>query len=205
VTTQSQLHKSWSALAAPFQAPPDAVERVFADLATRYSSAERHYHTLPHIAAMLRLLPNPSPALAFAVWFHDAVYDSRAADNEERSASLVEELLPALLVPPETRAETQRLILLTKRHDAADDDADGRLLLDADLAILAAKEIKYDRYADAIRREYSWVPEEDYRRGRRRVLETFLQRKWIYFTDAMRQRREARARANLRRELTLFA
>src|SRR5687767_11928947 len=113
-------------------------EPVFAELAARYSAPERHYHTLDHLATMLRLLPEASPSLALAVWFHDAVYDSRAHDNEERSAALAEELLQPLSLRREVLAETSRLILLTKRHEAADDDRDGRKLLDADLAILGA-------------------------------------------------------------------
>ena len=136
MTTPTQLHHAWHDLLRPFAVPPDVCERVFADLAGRYTSPQRHYHTLDHIAAMLRLLPEASAALALAVWFHDAVYDTRAADNEERSADCAEEMLQALYVPSELRAETRRLVLLTKRHETANDDKDGRLLLDADLAIL---------------------------------------------------------------------
>jgi predicted metal-dependent HD superfamily phosphohydrolase len=199
VTTRAHLHKSWRELLTPFESPPDVCERVFAELTVRYNSPDRHYHTLEHIEAMLELLPQA--ALALAVWFHDAVYDTRAADNEERSAALGDEMLQPLYVPPEIQAETRRLILLTKRHDTREDDADGRRLLDADLAILGAAEDEYDRYAKAIRQEYAWVPEDDFRRGRQRVLENFLQRRWIYFTDGMREQREVAARKNLRREI----
>src|SRR5579872_6892248 len=79
---RAHLHKSWRDLLTPFASPPDVCEHVFAELVARYSRPERHYHTLTHIAAMLELLPDTPPALALAVWFHDAIYDSRAADNE---------------------------------------------------------------------------------------------------------------------------
>jgi predicted metal-dependent HD superfamily phosphohydrolase len=90
---------------------------------------------------------------------------------------------------------------LTKRHETTDDDTAGRRLLDADLAILGTAAEEYDRYAQAIRREYAWVPEVDYRNGRGRVLGNFLQRKWLYFTEPMREQREPQARKNLRREI----
>jgi predicted metal-dependent HD superfamily phosphohydrolase len=201
VTTQAHLHKSWRTLMTPFEAPLDRCDQVFMELAGRYSSEARHYHTLNHIHAMLELLPEAAPALALAVWFHDVVYDTRAADNEERSAAPADKMLQMLSIPPTIRTETHRLILLTKRHEAAEDDRDGRQLLDADLAILGAAEEEYDRYAAAIRKEYEWVPVEDYRRGRKGVLENFLQRKWLYFTEAMREQREVRARENLQREI----
>jgi predicted metal-dependent HD superfamily phosphohydrolase len=100
MTTQSHWRQVWRDLLTPFGGPPDACERVFAELVKRYSSPERHYHTLMHIEAMLELLPQPSPALVLAVWFHDAVYDTHSADNEERSAALADEMLQRLYIPP---------------------------------------------------------------------------------------------------------
>ena len=80
------------------------------------------------------------------------------------------------------------------------DDLAGQTLLDADLAILAADELLYDAYAEAIRREYAWVPEGDYRAGRVRVLERFLARPRIFFTPPMAEA-ETRACDNLAREI----
>ncbi len=93
------------------------------------------------------------------------------------------------------------MILLTKAHHAEPDDRDGQVLLDADLAILGAEESRYDEYAAAIRREYAWVPDEAYRTGRRGVLETFLKKPRIYFTDTLFFLREERARKNLAKEI----
>jgi predicted metal-dependent HD superfamily phosphohydrolase len=142
----------------------------------------------------------PGPALALAVWFHDAVYDPRAADNEEQSAAVAQRLLAPWVAPP-VLAETARLILLTKRHETTPEDGPGHILLDADLAILGAGPAEYDCYAEAIRREYAWVPEADYRAGRKRVLERFLLRPRLYYTDRMRARAEAPARENLHGEV----
>ena len=75
------------------------------------------------------------------------------------------------------------------------------MLLDADLAILGAAPQRYARYAADIRKEYSWVPEADYRAGRAAVLERFLASPRIYQTPLMFDEGEQSARANLRAEL----
>jgi predicted metal-dependent HD superfamily phosphohydrolase len=201
------LQARWSRLLASLGATAEECRCNFADLAARYTSAGRHYHTLDHVAAVLRTLEElgadvaREPALFLAAWFHDAVYDTRAHDNEERSALLAADSLRPLRLPEPLLAETARLVLLTKTHQAAADDHSGHLLLDADLAILGAEVAEYDAYARAIRREYDWVPEEAYRPGRRRVLETFLGRPRIYFTPLFAACKEERARHNLRREI----
>jgi predicted metal-dependent HD superfamily phosphohydrolase len=93
------------------------------------------------------------------------------------------------------------LILKTKTH-VAGDDADAQVLLDADLAILGASEAEYQAYAENIRREYAWVPEADYRKGRRQVLHNFLTRPRIYhFLSHLEQP----ARRNLADEIARLA
>jgi predicted metal-dependent HD superfamily phosphohydrolase len=192
----------------------DAAGEVFADLVRRYGEPSRHYHTLDHIAAVLDTIaqidaatppganaPGSPMALLLAAWLHDVVYDSRAGDNEERSAEYARALPAALGVPAEVREETGRLILLTKSHMTTPSDLAGEALLDADLAVLGAEPHVYADYAAAIRREYAWVSEADYRAGRRRVLERFLARPRIYLTPWMAARAEDRARANLANEI----
>jgi predicted metal-dependent HD superfamily phosphohydrolase len=186
---------------------PDA-HSAFDDLVRRYAEPSRHYHTLAHIASVLevidRLVSHAPPALVLAAWYHDAVYDSRAGDNEERSAELARHAL-AGRVGDGVCDEVARLILLTTSHTASADDHVGQVLLDADLAVLGAERDIYDAYARAIRQEYAWVNEPDYRTGRRRVLQRFLGRPVIYFTRAMRAQAEGQARANLAREIAALA
>jgi predicted metal-dependent HD superfamily phosphohydrolase len=205
------LRGAWLNLVLPFGAEEGSAWAAFTDLAVRYSGLERHYHNLDHIADMLRTvdglrdLAQDLAAVRFAVWFHDAVYDSRASDNEERSAALAVETLRRLGVPDATVLRTADLILLTKTHLAAPHDVDGQILLDADLAILGADPVRYVEYAAAIRREYGWVPEEEYRVGRARVLRQFLDRPHLYFTERLFAALETRARANLQAEILALA
>jgi predicted metal-dependent HD superfamily phosphohydrolase len=130
------------------------------------------------------------------------VYDSRAKDNEQRSGELAVDLLGPLGVPASTLEHIVHMIWSTA-HTSSDPpaDSDTRVLLDADLAILCASEERYRRYAEAIRKEYSWVPEPDYRAGRAKVLAKFLALPRIYHTQIMFEEGEERARANMQAEL----
>jgi predicted metal-dependent HD superfamily phosphohydrolase len=201
----ADLRQRWTQLLAMLGCPPHAAAPTFADLHDHYTNPQRHYHTFDHIHAMLETVrecsPEAEPALLLAVWFHDVIYDSRAGDNEERSAAHARLLLQPLGVSDAILAETERLILLTKRHAAGATDRQGQLLIDVDLAILGAVPADYDAYAAAIRREYDWVADTDYRRGRCAVLERFLQRPRLYATDEMYRRFEDAARRNLQREI----
>jgi predicted metal-dependent HD superfamily phosphohydrolase len=162
---------------------------------------QRTYHNLRHVEAVLetakRLLPQGNAHVALALAYHDAVYDPRAKDNEERSAQMARDELSGLGISHGDLDEIARLILLTKHHQVAEGDVVGSVVVDADLAILQASPEEYDRYAAAIREEYAWVPEEEYRVGRAKVLEGLMSRK--LFRSALLD--EEMARANMRREI----
>ena len=72
---------------------------------------------------------------------------------------------------------------------------------DIDLSTLAADAATFDEYDRAIRAEYSWVPEDSYREGRAKVLESFLLRDRVYHTALYRGRCEGPARVNIERAL----
>lgn len=137
--------------------------------------------------------------LVWAVLFHDAIYDPTAKDNEARSADWAISCLRGTLIAKEH--VIRGLILSTKTHQPFDESKESMLILDADLAILGCDPVGYKAYAEAIRKEYTWVAEEDYRAGRAKVLQGFLDRKRIYRTTRMHRQRGARALRNLEWEL----
>ncbi|MBE9050563.1 hypothetical protein IQ243_09085 [Nostocales cyanobacterium LEGE 11386] len=205
-----QLFCQWQHTLQGFGVDQVAAEQVFTRLIEAYSTSDRHYHTLKHIDHVLSIIntlqayAQDLTAVQLAAWFHDVVYDTQAQDNEERSADYACELLISLGIPTNTLATVSRLILHTKNHQAATDDYDSYILLDADLAILAAHPDQYREYANAIRQEYAWVPELDYIKGRRQVLERFWQRQRIYFTPLMFEVAEQIARSNLQAEIQIL-
>ena len=186
-------------------------EELKNELAALYQAADRHYHGLAHIEAMLALaaeyrhLLHDPEAVEAAIWFHDAIYDSRAKDNEAKSAELAEKRL-AGRVGPHRLARVAAMISATATHQLPpfrDENAldDAALLLDMDLAILGAEPAVFDAYEKAVRLEYGWVEEPMWRAGRAAVLKSFLARPRIFNTQIFRDRFEARARENLDRSL----
>jgi predicted metal-dependent HD superfamily phosphohydrolase len=208
-TNRDTVRAEWEQDVALFGAPPAAIRRSFEDLVTRYAEPVRRYHTLDHVAAVLRTIAELAAAephgdlraTRLAGWYHDVIYDPTAPDNEARSAAHAHARLLALGLPVELADDVARLIELTAGHGAAADDLDGRILIDADLAILGAPPAVYDRYAAAIRAEYAHVPDDAYRMGRAEALRGFAGRPRLFLTDTADRRFGATARTNLEREL----
>ncbi|MEH2068067.1 MAG: hypothetical protein V7K47_07860 [Nostoc sp.] len=200
------LFSNWQRTLEPFGVEQIAAEKAFNRLVAAYSTPGRYYHTLKHIHYVLTTIEilhgytNNLAAVLLAGWFHDVVYDTKAQDNEEKSADYAFELLSHLGIPESTIATVSRLILNTKKHQAAADDCDSQVLLDADLAVLATNPVDYPEYSNAIRQEYAWVSEAEYIAGRRQFLEGFLQRS-IYFTPLMLEFAEPFARSNIQEEI----
>ena len=192
--------EAWVALGRP--APRD----LFIELRVRYAEPQRRYHTLEHIreclqrAAETRALQAQPAEIDLAIWFHDAIYEPRRADNEERSADWAASALRSAGVAPGSIERVRDWILLTK-HDSVPADSDARIFVDIDLSILGAPPARFAAYESAIREEYAWVPEDTFRARRAEVLQRFLARDCIFATGWFRERFEAQARENLKQSL----
>ena len=87
------LHHHWLRAWNELQYTPPL--GLYEQLLQAYSEPQRHYHTLQHLAECLQLqsesahLAQHPAEIAIALWFHDAVYDVKAHDNEARSAALL--------------------------------------------------------------------------------------------------------------------
>lgn len=180
------------------------------ELKSRHSEPQRAYHDWTHIEALLAHLKDAQEniiniqVVTYAIVFHDAIYDPKASDNEQRSAALLVESETPLSA--ENQAVTKRIIEATDGHQlpsdlSGSDLSDCAHFLDMDLGILGASAERFDHYEEQIRFEYSHVAPEDYRKGRARVLTHFADRKDLYFTDWGRARFEDKARSNLERSL----
>src|SRR5688572_18915347 len=190
-------------------------ETLKTELAALYRQPGRHYHGLAHIQALLALLQEHRADLAdpqaveAAVWFHDAIYDSRRSDNEARSAALAAEKLSSRV----EAARLSRIVAMIEAtatyalpglgSEAADRDA--AHFLDMDLSIVGAPTSAFDSYEAAVRREYAWVDDKAWRSGRAAVLRKFLARPRIFHTEAFRQRFDTEARKNIARSIAALA
>lgn len=203
------MQRDWVRLLERYRVSPADAYPTFDVLAAAYSAPDRHYHNLEHLADVFRVVGRLAPgvedlpALQLAAWFHDAVYDPRARDNEARSGELAVDLLGPIGVPASTLERVVRLVRATA-HGSTDDpppDRDTAALVDADLAILGAAEDRYRRYAADIRREYGFLPDAEYRAGRAAVLKRFLARPRLFTNQMLFEEGEGRAKANLAAEL----
>jgi len=203
MTTASALQQRWRTTVAPLLPDP---EPTWQQLATHYNEPHRHYHTLDHIAACLgwldhyRHLAADPLCLELALWAHDVIYDPRAADNEIRSADWFAQQYAGSHLTDQQHARVHELIMATV-HPHPPTDPDMALLQDIDLSILGADATLYDRYEGWIRKEYDFVPEAAFRKGRSAVLESFLNQAALYHTSELSGRLEVSARDNLSRAL----
>lgn len=184
---------------------PGSDAAVLDSLLARYGEPQRHYHTIRHLEECFarvetaRARMTDPGAVVLALLYHDAVYDPRASDNEARSAELAVAEMRRRGASG-AAAERVRELILATRHAESPPTTEAALLVDIDLGILAADEIRFDEYERDVRSEYAWVPGLLFRRKRREVLRGFLARPRI-FTSGAFDADEARARANLTRSI----
>lgn len=201
--------EQWLALWNRIGAAGDG-RQVWNELERRYREPHRAYHNFDHIGHCLaefeavRKLAESPDAVEFAIWFHDAVYDTHAKDNEEQSAKLAAKYLGAAGMAPSLIARIESLILATQ-HASPPVSPDAALLVDVDLAILGQPREHYAAFEEEIRREYAWVSATDFVVGRSAILRRFLERPEIYSGQDFRVRYEAVARENLCWAITRLA
>src|SRR5262245_28259053 len=124
------MQSSWVKLLEGYGVAPADAYPPFDLLAAAYSAPERHYHNLEHLGEMFRIAARLAPNVAdpaevqLAIWFHDAVYDSRAKDNEARSAELAADLLDPLGVPAPTVERVAELVRATAHLTSPDPPPD---------------------------------------------------------------------------------
>jgi predicted metal-dependent HD superfamily phosphohydrolase len=208
----ADLRDRWERLTGLLGVEERESTRVLRDLWRRHDEPHRAYHRLAHVRHVLEVVdllraeePVDDPvAVRLAAWFHDAVYQPGASDNEHRSAELARRTLQGWRLDEERTAHVTALIEATATHPVDAVDADTAVLVDADLAILAADPDTYEVYRRAVRVEYGQLDEPAWRAGRRTFLEGMLDRRAIFATTSMRRRGEAAARRNLGAELAML-
>lgn len=188
------------------RAADSALADAYAALTARYGENHRHYHTAQHISECLthfdaiRETSEHPAEVELALWFHDAIYEPRARDNEAQSAAWAKRVMAEAGVAADSCDRVQALIMKTC-HDAAPQTRDENLLLDIDLAILGADTARFDEYEQQVRAEYGWVPAFLFRSTRRKILQAFLARPALYASPHFHDRLEKKARANLARAI----
>ncbi len=193
---QDRWLRLWQATGASGDGAP-----WYEKLTRAYAEPQRHYHNQQHIADCLaefdgaRHLTQQPTVVELALWFHDAVYDPKAGDNEEQSAAMAR-ICFETGGPSRLAATVSDLVMATKSHNT-EAGPDAALMVDVDLSILGQGEQRFAEYEAQIRKEYRSVPKLIFNLKRAEILERFLARSRIYATDFFATKYEQQARRNL--------
>lgn len=186
-------------------------EKIYEHIVDKLSEEQRYYHNFAHIAHMIaefketkHLLKEPD-SVEFAIWTHDINHDTKQENNEELSREFA-----TGITCNSTRFDynafkyaVKDMIHATTKHKPPKHNQNSDLLyfLDYDLAIFGREEKEFDEYETLIRAEYSHVSNEDFKKGRTAVLNKFLKRNSIYFTNYFKDKYEKQAINNLERSV----
>jgi len=200
------LRKIWNELTSRYTHNTELVNDLWTQIEREYSTKKRHYHNLSHIKYMIDRAMQFKEKLIdfdtvlFSIFYHDIVYNIMRKDNEQKSADIAHDRLTKLAVPLDKSEACQNQIIATKDHkDNANNDTN--YLLDFDLAILGDTAENYEVYRKNIRKEYSIYPDFLYKKGRKKVLQHFLDMDRIFKTNEFYESFESLARKNLKIEL----
>jgi len=180
-------------------------ESLFTQLEAAYTEKTRYYHTGRHISQCLRQFQKNQDLavfpheIEFSIWFHDVIYDTHRADNEEKSAAIAVDYLKQHQLSADIVHRVEQMIIATKTHNPSTPDC--ALLIDVDLSILGTKPETFEYFDSQIRKEYEWVPDADFRQGRIAVLKSFLDRASIFHTEYFCHKYEKQAKQNLLRKI----
>ena len=201
MTSLNRWQSLWRELGAS-----DSDDELFRRLVACYSEPHRKYHTMQHLEECfvhfesLRSFAEHAGEVELALWFHDAIYNTKRKDNEERSAEWARDSARSAGLRVDQASRIHNLVLTTM-HNVVPVGRDAAVLVDVDLGILGSDAARFDEYELQVREEYSWVPGPLYRAGRRKILQEFANREHIYSTEYFREKYEVRARDNIARSL----
>lgn len=177
------------------------VRALYRELRSLYSLPGRVYHTAAHVDYCLgrfdecRDLVADPEAVEMALWFHDAVYDTRAADNELKSADLFAARAAACCAPGFV-AKVHALVLATV-HPATPTDHDAQFVTDIDLSGFALPWAEFRRDSQAVRAEYPFLSDASFYARHLAFLRSLSARERFYCTDYFHARYERAARHNI--------
>ena len=180
----------------------DGAGAVFDQLDRLYGESHRRYHTAEHIEHCLRQFDlaadrmDEPDAVEMALWFHDAIYDIPAKDNELRSAELFAALAGGR-GSERFRAQVHDLVMATTHLDPPPRTLDESFMVDIDLSSFGLPWDEFLLDSRAVRAELPHLSDAEFYPGQRRFLESLAARSRFCFTDFFRERHENRARSNI--------
>lgn len=176
-------------------------DRVYTLLFDCYSESDRHYHNLDHVRSCLERLDevreklHDPDAAELALWFHDAVYEPAAVDNELRSALLFDRELGVFLAT--RRADRVHAMIMATVHPSDVADNDAQFVADIDLSGFALPRDEFKHATGLLRQECIHLTDSQFQLGTLAFFKKILARPTIYLTDHFLAGYEQAARKNL--------
>lgn len=194
--------------------PKKIIEYHWQNLINHYQQPHRFYHNFSHIQVLIKhFLANQSHFsqpnhVLLAIFYHDVIYQTdiqQNISNEQQSADFLLNCWQTL-IDKSVLEPAIILILATEKHQLPINidknlSNDIALFLDMDLSILGSSPNIYQQYAQQIRQEYVHIPDLMYRQGRSQILQHFLIRPRLYFSESFFQQYEQLARQNIINEI----
>ena len=157
-------------------------------VAAAYSANGRFYHTLTHIQHMftiadqLQAVTTDFTAVQLAIWFHDAIYQLNAIDNEILSADLFMTLSESV-IQPAIRQQVYQHIIATLHNGSQMLDHDSRYMVDIDLSSFGLPWEKFLQNSRHVREEMRHIPDEEFYPKQYRFQQSLLKHGRFYQTD----------------------
>lgn len=180
----------------------DSSSYIHARLTKAYSEPQRVYHTLEHIEGCFavfeevkHLLDN-ADALALAIWFHDAIYELGADDNEQRSADWFMAETEGLF-DDGLRQQVYAHIMATLHCGRAIEGHDSQIMVDIDLSSFGMPWPIFLRDSKKVRSERSDIPDQEFYAKQCGFQKALLERPRFFQSDYFFEHYENQARQNL--------
>lgn len=162
-----------------------------------HSSPERFYHNSSHIEKVLENIERiggATESTTFSAVFHDILKDVvESAYIGSIAASLAGH-------KQSFSSEVFANILSTKNHDPVNQQQE--ILCDADLAILGSSENEYLVYSENVRKEYAHINIKIFAETRSNILQMFLRRPRLYYTQYGVANWQSTAERNIKNEIS---
>jgi predicted metal-dependent HD superfamily phosphohydrolase len=180
----------------------DHAEEYYRLMVAAYQENQRVYHTRQHIEDCLTLydriksrLQNPD-ALELAIWYHDAIYEIGAKDNERNSADLFLQHGRDVFPGPLCDIVEKHIMATLHRGDPLL-HIDSCYMVDIDLASFGKPWDIFINDAEKVRMEMPHVPDHLFYPSQFAFQNTLLDRRQFFQSDYFFERYEETARYNL--------
>ena len=175
---------------------------IYHRLIQAYKEPQRVYHTLKHIDGCfvmfekVKHLVNNPEALALAIWFHDAIYELNAGNNEQRSADWFMTETDGLF-DEKLRQLVYAHIMATLHCSKEIQNHDRQLMVDIDLSSFGMPWPEFLRDSANVRRERTDISDAEFYAKQCGFQKELLERPRFFQSDYFFEHYEKQARRNL--------